>query len=248
MVLRSSCHTLRKGLGRRRRRGDWKPRVGSPLPDEFVEEIGIEDYDAERFDLRGEVIRVLEMGLVACGAAWFEIAGDLETLRVDLSDREATLEKQQLLTASLASDERFHSVFVAFVETAVLPLLPGTEFWLQTPPTLRIQPGPSDVFVKEHRDEDYGHQPGEINFWLPLTDPRLTRTTLWVEDSPVAVGLNQVAWFHGSSRRHSVPANASTFTRVSMDFRVGLGGSFDPQWSLRGTVADHSRIHIIRGS
>ena len=52
------------------------------------------------------------------------------------------------------------------------------------PPTLRIQPGPSTRYVRPHKDSDYGHQDGELNFWVPLTDPDLTKTDLWVETSP----------------------------------------------------------------
>ena len=85
-------------------------------------------------------------------------------------------------------------------------------FHVQRPPTLRLQPGPSAFTVRPHRDAEYGHQPGELNFWVPLTDavchtglklsrsqagllltrfePRLgqarTRTTLWAETEPGA--------------------------------------------------------------
>ena len=31
-----------------------------------------------------------------------------------------------------------------------------------------------------HSDADYGHQEGEINFWLPLTDVK-SNNTLWAE-------------------------------------------------------------------
>ena len=43
-------------------------------------------------------------------------------------------------------------------------------FYVQRPPTLRLQPGPSAFTVRPHNDAEYGHQPGELNFWLPLTD------------------------------------------------------------------------------
>lgn len=82
------------------------------------------------------------------------------------------------------------------------------KFWYQRPPTLRLQPGPSSRYVRPHRDAEYGHQDGEINFWMPLTDLEATETTLWVESAPDAgdyapmnVSLGQVAAFHGSSRR-----------------------------------------------
>ena len=46
-----------------------------------------------------------------------------------------------------------------------------TEFYYQFPPTLRLQPGPSDrIGGRAHTDAEFGHQDGEVNFWLPLTD------------------------------------------------------------------------------
>ena len=43
---------------------------------------------------------------------------------------------------------------------------------------------------------------------------------------------------------NQVPANPSDCTRVSLDFRVGVEGHFDPQWSMRGTKADHCRMQV----
>jgi hypothetical protein len=44
----------------------------------------------------------------------------------------------------------------------------GTEvnFYYQRPPTLRIQPDPARARVNWHKDKDYGHQDGELNFWI----------------------------------------------------------------------------------
>lgn len=230
MVLRSSCHTLRKGLGRRRRAGDPGPQ-GNPLDSELIDSVVIFDYDDTDYDLRGEIFRILQSA--------FEVsAPTLESFVV-----EVTAESQRKLTESMKYDESFLSVFLAMVENVILPRLPGREFYLQCPPTLRVQP-PSDVYVKEHTDADYGHQHGELNFWMPLTDPDMTMTTLWVEDAPVPVRLSQICQFHGTSRRHKVPANSSRHTRVSLDFRIGIQDSFDPKWSLKGTLAEHDRIRL----
>ena len=43
---------------------------------------------------------------------------------------------------------------------------------------------------------------------------------------------------------YQVPANPSDCTRVSLDFRVGVEGHFDPHWSMRGTKADHCRAQV----
>ena len=45
------------------------------------------------------------------------------------------------------------------------------------PPAMRYKLGPI------HSDAEYGHQPGEINYWLPIT--ALTpHATLWAETEP----------------------------------------------------------------
>ena len=49
---------------------------------------------------------------------------------------------------------------------------------------------------------------GEVNFWMPLTPPALTRTTLWVESAPkaddfhaVEVEVGEILAFHGTCNR-----------------------------------------------
>ena len=130
--------------------------------------------------------------------------------------------------------------------------LEPTTFWYQRPPTLRLQPGPSERFVACHDDAKYGHQAGELNFWLPLTDYAETRTTLWAESEPgrgdfhpLAPQVGQVAVFYDTFCRHKVPPNPSAHTRASLDFRVGVEGCFDPKWVLRGTLDDHHRASIV---
>jgi len=169
------------------------------------------------------------------------------------------------LTSGISNDDSFMSLFDSFVLQVVLPYMkrrlhtlgmiqdlhtPMT-FYYQRPPTLRIQPGPSTQSVMLHRDGDYGHQEGELNFWFPLTDRTLTQTELWVESqpdegdyTPVEVNIGQVSVFHGTSCRHYVPPNKTRYTRVSLDFRVGVQDYFDPHWKMRGTKDDHFRRTI----
>ena len=131
-------------------------------------------------------------------------------------------------------------------------------FFYQRPPSPRLQPPAADGVGgggggggREHRDADYGHQDGEVNFWLPLTDPELTRTTLWAESAPGAgdfhpldVAQGEIAAFHGTRCRHRAPPNESSCARVSLDFRVGVGEYFDPRWQLPGAKAQHTRREV----
>jgi hypothetical protein len=180
---------------------------------------------------------------------------------------------QKYLSDQVAADDVFLALFDRFVQEVVLPHLkqrlvtamrensnsnedgdnhdePRT-FYYQCPPTLRLQPGPGWAHVKPHSDSEYGHQNGELNFWLPLTDRTMTGVDLWCESThglgdyhPIIAQPGQVVSFHGSSNRHYVNANSTSFTRVSLDFRIGVEGFFDPKWQMLGTSHDHGRREV----
>ncbi|KAL7566733.1 hypothetical protein ACA910_017785 [Epithemia clementina (nom. ined.)] len=172
---------------------------------------------------------------------------------------------QKYLSDQVVQDEEFLSMFDRLVKEVVLPHLkkrlvsvepapdePGSvTFYTQRPPTLRLQPGPAWATVKPHNDAEYGHQNGELNFWLPLTDSTKTGVDLWCESEynvgdfhPISAKVHEIISFHGSSCRHYVNANTSHNTRVSLDFRVGVQGFFDPTWQMRGTTDDHGRLEV----
>ncbi|CAE8692954.1 unnamed protein product, partial [Polarella glacialis] len=113
------------------------------------------------------------------------------------------------------------------------------ELFYQFPPTLRIQPARTTFFRREHRDAEYGHQPGELNFWLPLTDCMDGRATLWVESAPnegdfhpLRLKLGEMARFYGTNCNHKAPPNDTDWTRFSLDFRVAPARCYDRSWSL----------------
>jgi hypothetical protein len=60
------------------------------------------------------------------------------------------------------------------------------------------------------------------------------------------VDVGEAFVFHGTSCRHRVPPNPTPFTRVSLDFRTGVGAHFDPLWSKQGTQHDHARQAALR--
>ncbi|CAE7518406.1 strG [Symbiodinium natans] len=125
-------------------------------------------------------------------------------------------------------------------------------FYCQHPPTLRLQPGRSKQSRLLHADKRYGHQAGEVNFWMPLTEYTLTRTTLWIESAPgkgdfhpLEIHPGDIAMFHGTLVRHFVPPNRTEHTRVSLDFRIGVGQYFDPGWRMPGLRHYHPRRTIV---
>jgi hypothetical protein len=128
----------------------------------------------------------------------------------------------------------------------------ATSFHVQRPPSIRVQPPDQKAFCRAHRDAEYGHQEGEVNFWMPLTGYARTQTTLWVESAPGSADFHplelapgEIAAFHGTLLHHRVPPNVSACTRVSLDFRVGVGKFFDPEWRLREAKAQHTRQEVV---
>lgn len=278
-TLRSSAHRVKFDVKRRRHDPKPKDRNGKEtnctwLPPPLLREY-VFDYDTQSFDLKGAVIRLLE----SCNVdiiGTFESSSDnnketiLEDFRVPVPSVWRSVNggccenAQKCLSDAVASHHEFMDVFDRFVTEVTLPSLkqrlvdsgatvdsePVT-FYYQRPPTIRLQPGPGWAKVKPHNDAEYGHQNGELNFWVPLTDRMLTGVDLWSETTfqsddyhPIQANIGQVISFHGSSCRHYVNANATNNTRVSLDFRIGVQGYFDPYWQMKGTTDDHGRREV----
>lgn len=277
-TLRSSAHRVKFDVKRRKHDPKPKDRNGNEttttwLPESLLVE-DVFDYDLEKYDLRGAIITLLK----SCDESivgTFETHADgresrLEDFRVPVPSVWRSVNggccesAQKYLSDAVASNAEFLTVFERFVDEVALPyfkkrlLATGAiesdtpiTFYYQHPPTMRLQPGPGWAKVKPHNDAEYGHQNGELNFWVPLTDRMVTGVDLWSETTfraddyhPVEAKIGQGISFHGSSCRHYVNANESNNTRVSLDFRIGVQGFFDPFWQMKGTTDDHGRREV----
>jgi hypothetical protein len=274
-TLRSSAHRVKFSLKNRKHDPRPRNRAGEETNTLWLpEEVRAEDvfaYDHSLYNLQGAVAALLRRcddKIVGC----FPGGSDrLEDFTVPAPSVWRSVnggkceDAQKYLSDEVMADEKFLEVFDRLVREVALPHLKrrlvssnavsdeegSVTFYYQSPPTLRLQPGPAWAQVKPHNDAEYGHQNGELNFWLPLTDRTLTGVDLWCETEfkaddyhPVPAKSGEILSFHGSSCRHYVNANASSFTRMSMDFRVGVEGFFDPYWMMQGTTHDHGRQEI----
>ena len=273
-TLRSSAHRVKHPPKSRKHNPKPKDQHGNEtkttfLPPEICAET-IFRYDTAAYDFSGtlaSLLRGCDPDMV--GHFPTDSSSRLEdfivpTLSLSRSDYGGHCEQAQLeFSNAVAASDEFLALFDRFVVNVVLPNLKarllangavapdsveGIEFYYQRPPTIRLQPGPARADVKAHADSEYGHQNGELNFWLPLTDRNVTGVDLWCESSnkmgdfhPLPASYGEVVSFHGSSCRHNVNANHSKYTRVSLDFRVGVQGFFDPHWQMVGTTDDHDR-------
>ena len=272
-TVRSSAHRVK--YHKKDRKHDPRPRTRDGeetntlwLPEELLSE-GILAFDATRLE---ELVGCVRSILLRCNS---NLVGQFREGSDSLSDfvvpPQSTWrsvnggqceEAQRYLSDLVNSDDDFLDAFDKLVKEVILPHFKhrlvsvgavedqkgSVTFYYQRPPTIRLQPGPAWSQVRPHNDAEYGHQNGELNFWLPLTDRSLTGVDLWAESGPeigdyhrIKATPGEVIVFHGSSCRHYVNLNQTTFTRVSMDFRVGVEGWFDPHWEMCGTTDDHTR-------
>lgn len=257
---------------------DGKETNTTWLPKEIIVE-DVFPYDYQLYDLKGAIVELL-LGCDPDIVGSFDTSTisdikqslSLEDFRVPVSSvwRSANggncEDAQRYLSEQVASNLNFLDTFDRFVTEIALPYLKSRlvacgaledntstcAFYYQRPPTVRLQPGPGWAKVKPHNDAEYGHQNGELNMWVPLTDRLLTGVDLWSETSfqtgdyhPIIAQVGEAISWHGSSRKHYVNANATSNTRVSLDFRIGVEGFFDERWEMQGTTDDHTRKKVI---
>ena len=277
--MRSSAHRVKYSLEHRRHDPKPKNRRGDStnttfLPAELCQKHTVA-YSESEYDFHSAVadmLRRCDAAIVGDFRTLSNGAGvDSETLDnfvvpvTSLTRRcqgGVLEEAQEYLSEAVSSDDQFLGLFDRFVREMVLPDLKSrlqratgdgskTTFHYQRPPTIRIQPGPARAYVRAHSDDEYGHQNGELNYWLPLTGRAKTGVDLHCESAkgegdhaPLGAERGTVVSFHGSSCRHYVNSNHSPWTRVSLDFRVGVEGYFDPEWQMLGTSNDHPRCKV----
>ena len=121
--------------------------------------------------------------------------------------------------------EEFYAMYRRFVREVIQPQY-GEDLYYQRRPSHRMlfrdAPGES----RYHRDRDYGHDPAEVNYWVPQTRAFDTNS-IWLESredagdfAPAELELGQYLRFDGANLRHGAKVNRTDRTRVSFDFRV----------------------------
>lgn len=124
-------------------------------------------------------------------------------------------------------DLDFMRTYRSFVKNVAAPIVLSSSYLYQSIPTFRIHmPGNKAVGGEWHKDTDYNHPKGEINFLVPLTRS-YGSNTIHIESSPglgdfnpVNMEYGEMLVFDGGSCRHGNVLNTTGLTRVSFDFRI----------------------------
>lgn len=121
--------------------------------------------------------------------------------------------------------EEMEALYLSFV-TYVCQSLEYSDVLYQRFPTFRVHI-PKNVAVGAfHKDGEFNHPKGEINFIIPCTNSKDT-ASVWVESEPdkadfkpMPLVVGQLIKFNGNELTHGNKINETGLTRVSMDFRI----------------------------
>ena len=156
-------------------------------------------------------------------------------------------------------------LYRSFISEFIAPLF-QEPFFFQAIPTFRVHLRANKAVGEYHRDSDYGHPDGTVNFWLPLTIAR-SSNSIWIDDGDqprsVTAYPGDLIVFDAVHRRHGNEINVTGRTRVSMDFRclpvrlyrdtaarsVNMGLRFAPGEYYEAVPAgEQSELAELRGS
>lgn len=173
------------------------------------------------------------------------IVGEIEDLFVcnDLSRlHELAIQKyDELFQISKDSITEFHKKFydsyhagdLEWIERyyeelikLAIPSIVNEDFLYQKFPTFRVHL-PGNVAVGAfHKDKEFNHPKGEINFIIPLSNAWDT-AAVYVESeedkgdfTPMLMEVGTLIKFDGNNLTHGNKVNIEGYTRVSMDFRI----------------------------
>ncbi len=159
---------------------------------------------------------------------------------------EATVFHQKLYQKLNSSEgEQFYELYRDFIYNEIKPMY-DSPIYYQRKPSHRIHYPQVPGQLRLHRDSDYGHNPAEINFWLPMTKT-YGENSIWLakdKDSDdmaaVEMELGEYLIFDGANVKHGAVKNTTGETRVSFDFRIIPAREFEKEFGHAGANMGNS--------
>ena len=144
----------------------------------------------------------------------------------------------------------FVETYRIFIETFVSTfILKDKEILYQTTPTFRVHLPGNLAVGAFHKDSEFNHPEGEINFIIPLTYAYDTNT-VWAESEPdkadfqpINMEYGQLLQFNGNKCTHGNKVNDTPHTRVSLDFRILPLKYYNPE-SAKSSITKGTKFTI----
>ena len=167
-----------------------KPKISASLPDVMKREATLSysshhEMELALLDLLGIAPGVSLEEFVPSGDVW-NVKGR-KTLQARVREHAPTIAAYQRIIREVIAPHLREELLKQEDSGRYMDSEGSFSIKYQCPPTLRIHEARDKRFRRLHRDAEYGHQDGEINFWMPLTDASAGRSSLWVESEPEKV-------------------------------------------------------------
>ncbi|CAK9005953.1 unnamed protein product [Durusdinium trenchii] len=144
-----------------------KPQVEEELPEALRAEEQME-YDKTKYDFRSHVAALLHWAGPKIGFGCFGSSNELELFQAK-EEVFSSFKYEKRSRQCILDSSEFLACYELLLKEVVCPNLKTKlkqdgpiAFYCQFPPTLRLQPGPSERPRRLHRDAEFGHQ---ANTW-----------------------------------------------------------------------------------
>jgi len=144
----------------------------------------------------------------------------------------------------------FENMYLSFIKDVIHPLFEDDTLIFQKCPGIRFcRPGAKAVY-KWHSDgdSDHKHPLGEVNIILPITK-MFGNNAVWHESipgmgnwKPLEIEYGEFLIGYLNQCRHGNKTNDTSYTRVSFDFRVMPGFSYNEDLSLESCTTKQKFI------
>lgn len=170
-------------------------------------------YDPVQYDFRSCVVDTLiERGVIDSSHREDTSLYKLENLHKFMPPKDQVLDDTQQSAVAVALYEinlRFHSLYEKLIHDVLLPALQVEDVYWQVTPTFRVFFADSKGYpgkTSYHNDIMLGHNPREINVFLPLTSCEASRSLLL---APLSKSLDLLRPYHNDYARFAEDVQSS---------------------------------------
>lgn len=136
-------------------------------------------YDTSRYDFRGMLQKIFDFEDLSQLHKLVPESSEPNYLKFE-NDQATWYHKHYYNSPHLPE---LLALYEKFVKEVIAPMFKSRKLVYQRKPTFRIHLPNNLAVGQKHRDGDYHHPPGEINFWLPFTKV-FGNNGFWVETQP----------------------------------------------------------------
>ena len=218
-------------------------------------------YDAEKYNFRDVICKILECEDRDLSALHTTIPGSEDAAILTLAHDQCLVFHRMYYQSPLMY--KVLEIYEDMIRNYIAPMFKDDVIVYQKRPTFRVQL-PNNTAVQSdlggdpdkpglHRDSDFNHPEGEINFWVPFTKT-LPDNTIWTESEvdkgdfhPVLTENGNMLRFYGNKVLHYNKINRCGATRVSFDFRVIPLSRYNKDMEVKRSVQTGRRFTVGEG-